>query len=124
MVARRTRAAGGLAGREPSEERSELMRKAVFDRWPGEEDQHNDGGVMASRSRPMSRSWSRLSLAPVEAARRRFLNVVGVSMGKSPRWRWRIANGLGEILRESAASFPTLLSALADGRRTLVTMRD
>ena len=91
---------------------------------PGEEDQDNEEGVMASRSKPMSRAWSRLSLAPVEAARRRFLNVVGVSLGKRPRWRWRIVNGLGEILRESAASFPTLLSALADGRRTLVKMRD
>ena len=79
---------------------------------------------MASRSRPRSRARSRLSLAPVEAVRRRFLNVVGVSVEKRPQWRWRIVNGLGEILRESAASFPTLLSALADGRRILVKLRD
>ena len=79
---------------------------------------------MASRSRPRSRARNCVSLAPVEAARRRFLNVVGVSLGKRPRWRWRIVNGLGEILQESAASFPILLSALADGRRTLVKMRD
>jgi hypothetical protein len=56
---------------------------------------------MASRSRPMSHAWSRLSLAPVEAARRWFLNVVGISVGRRPRWRWRIVNGLEEILRES-----------------------
>jgi len=72
----------------------------------------------------MSRARSRLSLAPVEAVKRRFLNVIGVSVGNRPRWRWRIVNGLGEILRESTASFPTLPSALADGRRTLVKMRD
>jgi len=65
-----------------------------------------------------------VSLAPVEAVRRRFLNVVGVSVEKGPQWRWRIVNGFGEILRESAASFPTLLSALADGRRILVKLRD
>ena len=56
---------------------------------------------MASRSRPRSRARSRLSLAPVEAVRRRFLNVVGVSVEKGPQWRWRIVNGFGEILRES-----------------------
>jgi len=65
-----------------------------------------------------------VSLAPVEAVRRRFLNVAGVSVETGPQWRWRIVNGFGEILRESAASFPTLLSALADGRRTLVKLRD
>jgi len=79
---------------------------------------------MASRSRPRSRARNCVSLAPVEAVRRRFLNVVGVSVEKEPQWRWRIVNGFGEILRESAASFPTLLSALADGRRTLVKLRD
>ena len=91
----------------------------MLDCRPGEEDQHNDDGV-ASRSRPMSRTWSRLSFAHIETAKSRFLNGVGVSMGKRPRWRWRILNGLGEILRESAASYLTLLAALADGRRTLV----
>jgi len=79
---------------------------------------------MASRSRPRSRARNCVSLAPVEAVRRRFLNVAGVSVGTGPQWRWRIVNGFGEILRESAASFPTLLSALADGRRTLVKLRD
>src|SRR2546422_3651640 len=65
----------------------------------------------------MRRQSSSPSLAPIEATRRRFLNVVGVSLGKRPRWRWRIVNGLGEILQESTAQFPTLPSALADGRR-------
>ncbi len=79
---------------------------------------------MASRSRPRSRARNCVSLAPVEAVRRRFLNVAGVSVEKGPQWRWRIVNGFGEILRESPASFPTLLSALADGRRTLLKLRD
>src|SRR2546427_8855406 len=61
---------------------------------------------MASRSRPRSRARNCVSLAPVEAVRRRFLNVAGVSVEKGPQWRWRIVNGFGEILRESAASFP------------------
>jgi len=42
-----------------------------------------------------------VSLAPVEAVRRRVLKVVGVSVEKGPQWRWRIVNGFGEILRES-----------------------
>ena len=78
---------------------------------------------MVSRSRQKRREWSTPSLGPVEATRRRFLNVAGVSVGKRPRWRWRIVNGLGEILQESTASFPTLLSALAAGRRTLAKMQ-
>ena len=78
------------------------MRRAVLARWNrAKKIKNNEEGLMASRSRPRSRARNCVSLAPVEAVRRRFLNVVGVSVEKGPQWRWRIVNGFGEILRES-----------------------
>ena len=37
-------------------------------------------------------------------------------------WRWRIVNYAGETIEESRDSFPTIASAVANGKKRLVQM--
>jgi hypothetical protein len=50
------------------------------------------------------------------------MNVVAISDPKHPDWRWRIVNYAGEVVEEGRRSFPTIASAVAEGRTRLETM--
>jgi hypothetical protein len=50
------------------------------------------------------------------------MQVAAFSTPASPDWRWRIVNYAGEIVEESHETFPTIVSAVADGTKRLVQM--
>jgi hypothetical protein len=50
------------------------------------------------------------------------MQVAAVSTPESPDWRWRIINYAGEIIEESRETYPTIVSAVADGTKRLVQM--
>ena len=50
------------------------------------------------------------------------MQVAAFSTPESPDWRWRIINYAGEIIEESRETFPTIVSAVADGNKRLVQM--
>jgi hypothetical protein len=43
------------------------------------------------------------------------MNVVPISVPSSGEWRWRIVDYSGQMLEESAGTFPSIDSAVADG---------
>lgn len=50
------------------------------------------------------------------------MQVAAFSTPESPDWRWRIINYAGEIIEESRETYPTIVSAVADGTKRLVQM--
>jgi hypothetical protein len=50
------------------------------------------------------------------------MQVAAFSTPASPDWRWRIINYAGEIVEESHETFPTIVTAVADGTKRLVQM--
>src|SRR5437899_12274258 len=50
------------------------------------------------------------------------MQVVAFSTPMNPHWRWRIVNYAGEVVEESNETFPTIASAVAQGKKRLVQM--
>jgi hypothetical protein len=50
------------------------------------------------------------------------MQVVAISTPASPSWRWRIVTYAGDTVAESQDTFPSILTAVADGTRNLVAM--
>jgi hypothetical protein len=47
------------------------------------------------------------------------MNVIAVSTPDHADWHWRIVNEQGEAVEESHTAFPTIASAVAEGRERL-----
>ena len=50
------------------------------------------------------------------------MQVAAFAIPGDPNWRWRIVNYAGETIEESRDSFPTIASAVANGKKRLVQM--
>jgi hypothetical protein len=50
------------------------------------------------------------------------MQVAAFSIPGRPGWRWRLVNYSGEMVEESRESFPTIGTAVADGKERLVRM--
>jgi hypothetical protein len=50
------------------------------------------------------------------------VQVVAISTPTIPSWRWRIVTYAGDTLAESQETFPTIVSAVAEGTRRLIAM--
>ncbi|HEV8639784.1 MAG TPA: hypothetical protein VGV13_01630 [Methylomirabilota bacterium] len=51
------------------------------------------------------------------------MQVAAFSSSAGPAWRWRIVDDEGEVIEESAETFPTIVRAVAQGTQRLVQMR-
>ncbi len=50
------------------------------------------------------------------------MDVVAVSTPGHPGWCWRIVNYAGELVEESNVAFPTIATAITEGRQRLEAM--
>lgn len=50
------------------------------------------------------------------------MQVTAFATRADPDWRWRIVNYAGETIEESHETFPTIATAVKDGRRRLEQM--
>lgn len=50
------------------------------------------------------------------------MQVAAFSTSTGPAWRWRIVDHGGEVIEESSETFPTIVSAVAQGTKRLVQM--
>jgi hypothetical protein len=50
------------------------------------------------------------------------MQVAAFSIPERPGWRWRLVDYSGVMVEESRESFPTIGSAVADGKERLVRM--
>jgi hypothetical protein len=47
------------------------------------------------------------------------VQVIAFSTPRAPDWRWRIVNGDGEMVEESARTFASIANAVAEGAKRM-----